>query len=196
MPENGRPLVEVLDPDQAIPAEQQARAAYAFAVEQGLKANVRKLRGMWVDICRDLYRFHQAQLWRDLGHQSFEHWLADPDLELERRWVYDQMAIYEQLVVQRGVDPERLKQLQVSKVREVLPAIRRGLVTLDEGLTDAGELRRSDLELRYRGKASDGVTAGPDTSTIVRTEDEPEWQRCKCCGSLVRVAPGTTTDHE
>jgi hypothetical protein len=82
-----------------------------------------------------------------------------------------------------------LKVMKISKVREVLPAIRRELVTVTEALEDATQLRRVDLEAKYRGAASDGHTAGPDTSTTVRTEREPEWRRCEACGSLLRVTP-------
>lgn len=180
MPE-GRALAEVLDP--------AAAAEVAFKLDQQLRANVRRLRNMWIELARDLHRFHQAELWRDLGFKTFEEWLADPGLELERRWVYEHMAMWEQLVVQRGVDPSRLQGLQVSKVREVLPALRRGQVTVEEALTDAEQLRRPELELRYRGSGTDGRTAGPDTSTSIITEREPVWKLCNCCGSRYLASP-------
>lgn len=168
----------------------EASARFAHDIDQRLKANVKRLKSMWIELARDLYRFHVGELWRDLGYDSFERWLAEPELDLGRRWVYDLIAFYKQLVVDRQVDPAQLEGIGVSKVREVLPAIRRGQVTLDEALADARELRRVDLEERYRGRGEDGVTAGPDTSTAVRTDREPEWGRCGCCGSLIRKAPG------
>jgi hypothetical protein len=168
----------------------EATAALAHAVDQRIKGKILAMRRTWISLMGDLYEFHQGELWRDLGYTGFEAWLDDPEVELERRYVYDLIAMHHQLVVERGVDPSRLQQLKISKVREVLPAIRRGLVTVDEGLEDAEQLRRSDLEDRYRGKSSDGRTAGPDTSTEVRTAEEPEWRRCRCCGSLTRVPAG------
>lgn len=178
-----------LDP---ISRGQTAAAAAAFEVDQRLRRNVKIMRGMWVRLAEDLYRFHAAEMWRDLGHDTFEKWLADPGLELNERYVYDLIATYRQLVVERNVEPSRLQELHISKVREVLPAIRREIVTVDEGLDDAEQLVRSDLELRYRGKSSPtNGTPGPDTSTEVRTEQEPEWRRCGCCGSLLRVSPDT-----
>lgn len=168
----------------------EATAKLAHAVDQRIKGKIKALRGTWISLMGDLYEFHQSELWRDLGYPGFEAWLDDPEVELERRYVYDLIAMHHQLVVMRGVDPSRLQALKISKVREVLPAIRRGIVTVDEGLGDAEQLRRADLEERYRGKSSDGATAGPDTSTEVRTQEEPEWRRCKCCNSLIRVTPG------
>jgi hypothetical protein len=123
-------------------------------------------------------------------------YLMDPDVELERRYAYDLLAMHRQLIVDRGIDPSRLQELQISKVREVLPAIRRGMVTVDEGLADAASLTRPDLEERYRGKASDGVTAGPDTSSVVRTAAEPEWKRCPTCGGLTRVQPDPSREQD
>lgn len=170
----------------------EATAALAHVVDQRIKGKIMGLRRGWISLMGDLYEFHQGELWRDLGYPGFEAWLADPEIELERRYVYDLIAMHHQLVVERGVDPSRLQQLKISKVREVLPAIRRGIVTVEEGLGDAEQLRRSDLEERYRGKSSDGVSAGPDTSTEVRTSEEPEWRRCRCCNSLIRVTPEDT----
>lgn len=174
--------------DDLVPREPtEASARLAYAADQRIRQAVGKLRGLWVDLAGELHAFKEAELWRDLSYRTFDDWLADPGIELERRYTYGLLAMYQQLVVDRGVEPERLKALHVSKVQEVLPAIRRGLVSLDEGLGDAAELRRADLEARYRGRASDGLTAGPDTSTAVRTEDEPEWRRCGACGSLIQV---------
>jgi len=183
-----------LSPEPREPSEAAARHAYEVA--QRIKGRVLALRQTWIMLAEDLWEFHQAKLWADLGYENFEQWLAEPEVELGARYVYDLLAMWQQLVVQRGVEPSRLQELQVSKVREVLPAIRRGIVTVDEGLSDASTLKRSDLEERYRGKSSDGYTAGPDTSTEVRTEQEPQWTRCRCCGSLIRVTPGNEEQDE
>lgn len=172
---------------EIVPTE--AAAAAAFEIDQRVRLNLKAMRGMWVQLAQDLHRFNRSELWRDLGHDSFERWLMDPGLELERRWTYNLIATYEQLVVQRGVEPARLAELQVSKVGEVLPAVRRGQVSVDEALEDAAQLRRPDLELKYRGAGADGVSAGPDTGTAVRTEREPVWKTCPHCGSTYQARP-------
>lgn len=169
--------------------ELAAKAAYD--VDQRVRATLRQMRSMWVQVAGELHSFNRSKLWQDLGHESFEHYLMELELEFElsRRWVYNSIALWEQLVVQRGVEPSRLQQLQISKVSEVLPAIRRGQVTVDDALEDAEQLRRPDLELKYRGAASDGHTAGPDTSSAIRTEREPVWKVCQCCGSRYMAQP-------
>jgi hypothetical protein len=157
-----------------LPAQngEQALAEQAHAAHERIRRHVRQLRGLWVDLAAELHTFHRMKMWADLGHDSFEEYLAQPELELGRRWVYENIAIYEQLVLQWSVPPERLRAMQISKVREVLPAIRRGQVELEAGLSDVETLSRPDLEIRYRGLAS-STPGRPDTSTRVETDREP-----------------------
>jgi hypothetical protein len=65
--------------------------------------------------------------------------------------MYKLTDAYRFLVIEWGVPLERVKRLKISKVNEVLPAIRRGQVELEAGLSDAETLRRDDLEIQYRG---------------------------------------------
>jgi hypothetical protein len=143
------------EPAELVPAGDPSPAAAqeAHDVDQRIRLKVRQMRGLWVELAAELHDFHDRKLWRALGCDSFEAWLNDPEFEgdLGRRWVYELIAVYEQLVVERGVDPSRLQRLHVSKVREVLPAIRRQQAPLDEALADAETLSRPDLEIRYRG---------------------------------------------
>jgi hypothetical protein len=82
---------------------------------------------------------------------------------------------------------ERVKRLKISKVNEVLPAIRRGQVQLEAGLSDAETLRRDDLEIQYRGlHSSMPGTAIAATSTTIETDREPEYATCPTCGSTYK----------
>jgi hypothetical protein len=164
-----------------------AAAAAAHDVDQRIRGNVRRMRGMWVELAEDLTRFHRAEQWRDLGHTSFEAYLADPGLELNRRWVYNLIAAYQQLVIDRGVDAERLKHIHVSKATEILPALRRDQVTVEEALSDAETLTKDDLVTRYRGTASS--TPGRVEPSQLEPEREPSPRhtaRCPTCGQTIR----------
>lgn len=151
--------------------DREVAAAHAYDADQQIRVTVRKMRGLWVQLAEQLYRFHRAQLWRDLDFDTFEAWLEDPELELERRWVYQLIDLYQTLSVERQVPIAQLEALHVSKVREVLPAIRRGQVEIETALSDAGTLTRRDLELRYRGLVS-GTPGRPDVDSVMRTERE------------------------
>lgn len=164
---------ELLPPDDRA---QELAAQQAQHAHERIRRHVSTLRGLWVDLAGELYTFTRLRLWKDLGYSSFEEYLEQPEIELRRRWVYDNIAIYQQLVIDRQVDPGRLRDIQVSKIKEVLPAIRRGIVSIDAGLSDAGALSRADLEVRYRGLAS-SQPGRADTSSTVETDFEPEPER-------------------
>jgi hypothetical protein len=171
-----------LDP---ITREQQAASTAAHEMDATIRRIKRDITGLWVQLAEALYHFRAGQMWKDLDYSSFEAWLADPEVELERRWVYKLTDAYRFLVVEQGVERSRVERLQVSKVNEVVPAIRRGQVDLETALSDAETLGRSDLEIKYRGVHS--ATPGrPDVGTAVQTEHEPELAVCPTCGSTYR----------
>ena len=171
-----------LDP---ITEGQQLAAAAASEMDQAIRRIKRQMRGLWVELAERLYHFRAGQMWRDLDYPSFEAWCADPEVELERRWVYKVTDAYRFLVIEYGVPRERVETLHISKVNEVLPAIRRGQVDLETALSDVEVLGRSDLEVKYRGIHS--PTPGrPDTGTAIHTAHEPELAVCPTCGSTYR----------
>jgi hypothetical protein len=170
---------------EIVPAEPTELAAkLASEVDQRIKLTVRNMRRLWLDLAKDLYFFQRGELWRDLGYSSFEQWLAEPDISLDRRWVYQLKTIYQQLVVEREVPMDRLARINVTAVGEVLPAIRRQYVTLDEGLSDAETLVSSDLRIRYRGLVGgqQGLSTG-GSGDVWDAEAEPAWAICPHCGS-------------
>lgn len=159
-------------------------AQAAFEVEERIRTTIRNIRTAWIRLAEDLHRFNDLELWRDLGHPSFEAWLAGPDIELERRWVYELIAMWRELVVKRGVTPAQLEPVAVSKVREVLPAIRRGQVSIEDALADCEVLGRRDLEAKYRGVATSSVAPG---HAPLDADTEPEYAICHACGSRYAV---------
>jgi hypothetical protein len=134
-----------------IPPEQQAAATAAHQMDRHIRETVARMKGLWVELAEGLYHFRAGEMWKDIGYPTFESWLADPEVELERRWVYKLTDAYKYLVIEWGVDRERVQQLHISKVNEVLPAIRRGQVQLEAALADVESLNRADLEIQYRG---------------------------------------------
>jgi hypothetical protein len=178
------------DPAPNEPSEVQA--THAWEVEQRILATARILREAWVDLARDLYEFFTQSLWRDLGHFSFDEWAETPSVGFGRRWAYEHIRIYRELVVLRDVEPDRLRTLEPSKVQQVLPAISRKAVSIDRALADVESLSRNDLRERYapRGAGSTQTAAGsvPDDSTGYEATAEPARVPCPTCGSYVTEA--------
>ncbi|MGH2716030.1 MAG: hypothetical protein ACRDM7_19540 [Thermoleophilaceae bacterium] len=162
----------------------EAAAADAHAVQERIRAGVRAMKQLWIGLAEDLYRFNREELWRDLGYDSFEAWLATPEIELERSWVFRLISVYRELVIDRGVEPEQIAPLSVDKLRRVLPAIRRGHVTVEEALADVESVPHRDLQTRY-----EAMTVRPpnDPEPPIEPEAEPEYAMCPACGSRYQV---------
>lgn len=165
---------------------EQSEAAHARA--EKIKLNVRKMRTLWVELAEDLHTFNELEQWRDLGYHSFEEWLKEPEIDLSRRTVYYLLEVWRELVIEQGIKPKELEKVGISKVQEILPAVRRGQVSPEEALADAGTLTRGDLRERYRQPTTNGgIPSGPDSSTSYEATSEPEFAICPHCGSRYRV---------
>lgn len=162
-----------------VAATSQEVAAAAFEAEQAIKATIRRMRAEWVLLAQQLYDFTHAEQWRHLGHESVTAWLASPDIALGYRHVYGLIEIHRELVLERGVSQELLAELPVSKVRDVLPAVRTGRATLEEALSDAEVLGREDLRERYSGIST--------VDEPLNADRETEWTTCQSCGSRIKV---------
>jgi hypothetical protein len=118
--------------------EVEAAAAYAWQVQQRVVAAKTTIYEAWVDMASGLYEFSSEQLWRTLGHDSFEAWLADPVIDLSRSWVFT---------------------LNPSKLQDVLPVVRKRALPVGNVLADVESLSRGDLRERYRSGGT-GTTQG------------------------------------
>lgn len=166
---------------------QQALATAAHEMDQEIRQIKRQMKGLWVRLAERLYLFRTGEMWKDIGYPTLSSWLSDPEVDIERRWMYKLTDAYKFLVLEYGLPRERVEQLEISKVNEVLPAIRRGQVELEAGLSDIETLRREDLEIQYRGlHSSMPGSAVAATSTTIETDQEPEWATCPTCGSSYR----------
>lgn len=151
------------------PEERAAKKAYQ--VEAKIKKGVGAIRQVWIALAGFLHEFYTEKMWEHLGHDKFEEWLGTPEIGLGRSQVYALIESYEELVVKREVDAERLADLEATKIAVVLPAIRKGEVELEDALADCESLSRSALREKY-GKA-------------VPTERVPLVQ-CEDCGCMKR----------
>jgi carbonic anhydrase len=143
----------------------------ASVLDRDIRRVCQEIRKVWIYLAGDLYEFHQDRCWELLGHDSFEAWLADPEIDMHPRHVYRMIQAWRELVVERGVTPASLEHVDVTKVSVVLPAIRAEKASAEDALADATMLSRSDLHDRYAG----------DLSTPIAPENE-DWHDCPDCG--------------
>jgi hypothetical protein len=165
--------------------EIQARAQQMYALDQAVRAGLTKGReGLW-DAAKALYEFDEQSGWSALGYESVRHYCADPGIEISRSTYQRMVRAYDQTVVRRQVDFDRVKKLDRSKVDIVLTKVAAGEKKIDDALDDAEVLGLRDLRDLYWGpqksnghspdEEEGGVTADPDDETglVYGLDDEP-----------------------
>lgn len=165
------------------------QAAAAFETEQQIKGIVREMQKGWLLLAGALYRFHDAKMWTALGYRTFDEWLASPDVEIKRRHVYGLIEVWRTLVIELGLQPRQLEGIQISKLRDVMPALRRGQVDPETALEDARTLAREDVREKYGLIAATATPAEVERGQVLDAEAEPEHAICPNCGSRYRVMP-------
>lgn len=128
--------------------EQRANRAHLFQEE--IIRGALTVRYAWIHMAQKLYAIRAEKLYELLGAESFHEWIATPEVQLQRSQAYALTGIYKELVVERDIPVERLQTLDPSQIAEVIPAIRKG-ADVEECLSDAQVLSRSDLRAKYRG---------------------------------------------
>jgi hypothetical protein len=149
----------------------------AAQLEREIQLGVRSIRAAWVLLAERLYEFHRDDAWQVLGFDSFNEWLAAPEIDLGYRQTMRLIEAYREMTIERGISRDSLELAEITKVAVVLPAVKAGTVSAQDALADAQTLSRTDLEEKYRGDPSAGLDA----------EAEPEWHRCPECGKAHQV---------
>lgn len=148
----------------------------AHAVAQRIEHSLHVMRREWAELAAHLYEFTKIRGWEALGYATLREFLAQPEIDIGERYVFQLVEAHRTLVVEGKVTTEQLAGVEVTKVRAIIPAVRRGDVEPEEALADAQVMTRSDLERRYRNP---GAPIDPST--------EPEWDTCPHCGSRYPV---------
>lgn len=133
-------------------------------------------RASWMPLAAALYAFHTTQAWRELGHERFTDWLADPELSLGRRHAYRMIAVWS-WAQDNQIPTDELAKCDVTKLAVVLPAVLRGDMDITVALDDVQALSRSDLIAKYTSKSE-------ETGTNIAS---PTHETCQQCGRQVQL---------
>lgn len=153
----------------------------AYATEATIKNVVLQMQQGWVILARELWHFNEKKMWKSLGYRTLDEWLASPEIDLGRRTVFGLMETWRTMVIEKGVSAQDMEGVGISKLRETLPAVRRGLITPQEALADARTLSREDLRVRYENTNERVADHALEATT------EPQWMICSLCGTRVQV---------
>ena len=137
---------------------EKTRADLAFETEGKIKEGISAARTVWVALAAFLSDFHEEKMWETLGHDSFDSWLATPEIDLGRSMAYALVQNYRYFIGEGRISSEELAEFEPTKLQQVLPALKAGDVEPSEALADVGSLSRSDLKEKYGkpGKSAAG----------------------------------------
>jgi hypothetical protein len=174
-------------------AQLERRRKTAFNLERQIKAAAQAAYLSWWALAEALYEFHEGGYWSDLGYDSLEEFLAQPEITISRSQFFKQSKTWRDLVVTKQIPPDDLKQLEPTKVREVVPAIMRGEVEPEQALSDAAELSYRDVVRTYRPEENQGRKR----NDALDADAEPVMKRCPTCGTVVaedKIIDGTARE--
>lgn len=159
----------------------------AFDLEARVLAARQVERRTWVLLAEQLYEFHAAQAWSDLGWDKFIDWLGAPEIGLGRRHAYRLIQAWA-WAADEGISRETLEALDLSKLALVIPAITRGDVGAQEAISDCEVLSRSDLAIKY-GNAPEMRVSDLETCSVcgrqrkMLSDDGPDETRGEKAGA-------------
>lgn len=160
-----------------------------FETERKIKADLAAIVADTWTLAEHLYDFHELRGWTLLGYETLNEFLAQPDIGLSRSTFFRAVQAWRDLVKVKKVAPARLSGIEPSKAQEVLPAIMRGDVKVDDALDDAVALGKRDLREKYR------LSAGKVAPARLAAEDEPIRTRCPACGEWTTTPTRSTASR-
>lgn len=93
----------------------------------------------------ELYWFEEEKQYKELGHPTFESYLADPDVDISRATAFKLKGIYARYCLELKVSPAILLPAGYDKLYTIRPHMTERNV--DEWVTKASTLSRSDLKI-------------------------------------------------
>jgi hypothetical protein len=131
------------------PQVSESRVERAERLDREIVAGIRAIRMAWVLLAEFVYQFHDERGWETLGYETLNAYLAEPHRDIKRRQFFRLVELHREFVIERGVSPLVLAEIDVSRMIELLPAIRDGNVSVDELLETARTCTSRELRRRY-----------------------------------------------
>jgi hypothetical protein len=147
-------------------------STHAYRLHQKLISLKHAVEASGILMGQMLYEIQEKELFKTLGYDTFEQYLADPELSFGRATAYKLKKIYKQWVLDYGYNIDELEKIGQERLLEA------GKVATPENqkewLIKATSLSMSDLVLEVR------ETAGNDGHTDF--VPAPRLIRCAVCG--------------
>jgi hypothetical protein len=171
---------------QTLDEEGQKIAEGARELARELRKFKYMMNHSFVQAGRVLHKLKTEKLYKYMGYKSMTEFLADPEYGMAKATAYLYMALYEYYIVKRGMEDEQLMDIDIVRLRAMLPVIRSG-GDLDEWLIKARVLGKGDFFSEVNeasGRApSDILAAMPDEDeeTVIDTTYLQIVKGSPCC---------------
>jgi len=143
----------------------------AYKVDVQLKEIKRVVNSNFLMIAEKLKSIKDNKYYKVLGYDTFESYIAQPELAFSRSSVYRLIQIYKKFVLENNVAPERLSEIEWTKLAVVTPHVNKD--NMENLLHDAKELSRSDLKQKIKDP--------------VRLKVERKYITCPKCGYQIEL---------
>lgn len=124
----------------------------AFSIHQNVIQLRNNLAINMVELGKLLYEIRENKYYETLDYQTFNSYLAQPELGFSQRQAYYLISIYEKLSLQLGVSTATIAEIGEARSIAILPHITPE--NKEEMVNEAINLSRSDLIKKY-GKEKD-----------------------------------------
>src|SRR3990167_2722994 len=125
-----------------------------------------------------MYAGHSHNYWKELGYDSFNQFLNDPDLLIRRSVAYRDILVYKRFVIDFKIPKEKLYGINIGRLDSVANKI--GKKEVEEWLDKARELSNADyaLEVKHKGRDIKGCKHE-------HTKTFPSKTVCENCGERI-----------
>jgi hypothetical protein len=157
-------------------AESQEAAEVAFAIEGRIKKAMADGRKALWELAEALYEFDEEHGWMALGHETLSDWLADPEVTMTMGTYRRYVRTWRKLVIEKQIEPDRIRRLEQSKVAIVVDKIASNEVLVDDALADVDSLGARDLREKYysRREPEPEPEPEPEASNVGQSDVEVE----------------------
>jgi len=149
----------------------------AFDINKKVIDLKKEVEGNFIKLGAYLKEIKEKRLYIDLSYNTFEEYIAQPDLSLNRRVVYSIIGVYEDFVCnQSHIDMEEIKKIGYTKLERIRQF--KEQPDFDEWIYKAKTLSLSDLGAEI--KETKGVS---ENLSSTKSEDKITMEiTCPFCG--------------
>jgi len=146
------------------------------------------LQRSFLELGKELYELREAEQWKELGHPTFNSYVADPEVDLGRMTAFRLMSTYSRYMLELQVTPVLLLQAGYSKLYMLHSYMKP--TNVEEWVDRAGTLSRSDLSKAIREELKPPPPPLPEGKYRIIYADPP-WKY----GDILPPGYGAATHH-